>query len=265
MVKVSVIMGAYNCASVVGRSIESIMAQSYQDWEFIICDDCSTDETCRVIHEYIDKDSRIKLIHNEKNCRLAYSLNHCLSVATGEYIARMDADDICLPVRLEKQVEFLDHHPEFAVVGGGVILYDEAGDRNQLLNDEVPVVKSMKWGVPFFHPTIMMRKTVYDSLNGYVVSKRTRRGQDYDLWFRFFAAGNKGYNLQEPVLKYHDNLNDYNKKSSLSSAWGTTKTLLKGFRMNRFPFYDYPWAFIPVLKVLVPKSILYHIHKNKTK
>lgn len=265
MVRVSVIMGAYNCATTIGKSIESIQAQSFRDWEFIICDDCSTDTTCNVVQNYIDNDARIKLIHNDQNSRLAYSLNHCLSVASGEFIARMDADDISFPDRLEKQVSFLDTHPEYAVVGGGVVLFDETGVRNQLLNTEIPTVQCLKSEIPFFHPTILMRKIVYDELGGYLVLKRTRRGQDMDLWFRFFAKGYRGYNLQEPVIKYHDSLNDYNKKSSFSYAWGTTKTKLIGFRMNRFPLYEYPWAFIPVIKLFIPKSVLYQLHELKSK
>lgn len=258
-------MGTYNCASVVGRAIESIKAQTFNDWDFIICDDCSKDDTYAVIEQYARKDCRIRLLHNEKNCYLAFSLNHCLSIATGEYVARMDADDIAQPERLEKQVAFLDAHPEYSVVGSGIILYDAEGDKQVLLNSEIPQVKEMKHGVPFFHPTIIMRRAAYQALGGYVVEERTRRGQDMDLWFRFFAKGYKGYNLQVPLLRYHDDLNDYKKKSSMKMARGTAKTMYLGFRANHFPLYDYIWTLLPIITALLPRSIVYLIHKIRSK
>lgn len=117
-------MGVYNAAETLSAAIESVLAQTFEDWEMIICDDCSTDNTQEVVSRYTNKFPQIKLIRNETNKRLAYSLNYCLEYAQGEYIARMDADDMCLPNRLKKQVEFLDSHPEYQVVGGGVQLFD---------------------------------------------------------------------------------------------------------------------------------------------
>lgn len=263
MPKVSIIMGVYNCAHVVGKAIESIQEQSFTDWEFIICDDCSTDATFTVVKEYADLDSRIILIKNNTNSRLAFSLNHCLSIAKGQYIARMDGDDIALPDRLAKQVDFLDKNLAYNVVGGGIILFDEEGDKRLLLNKEVPSVEDMKRRIPFFHPTIMMRKSAYDKLDGYLVSKRTLRGQDLDLWFRFYANGFSGYNLQEPVLKYHDDIGDYAKKSSFKVSWGLTKTMLSGFKANKFPFYSYIWAFVPIITACIPRFIVYFIHNKK--
>lgn len=264
MPKVSIIMGAYNCAATIGRAIESIQSQTFADWEFIICDDCSTDSTYDVVKKYAEDDERIILIKNAENRRLAYSLNHCLSIAKGEYVARMDCDDISLPDRLAKQVDFLDKNLTYNVVGGGVILFDEIGDKQILLNKEFPSVEDMKRRIPFFHPTIMMRKTAYDKLDGYLVSKRTLRGQDLDLWFRFYANGFSGYNLQEPVLKYHDDIGDYAKKSSFNLAWGLTKTMLYGFKANNFPFYSYIWAFVPIVTAFIPKYIVYFIHNRKS-
>lgn len=263
MPRVSIIMGAYNCAHVVGRAIESIQLQSFDDWEFIICDDCSTDSTYDVVKKYADADVRIILIRNTTNSRLAYTLNHCLSIAKGEYVARMDCDDIALSERLAKQVEFLDKNINYDVVGGGVILFDDTGDKQILLNKEFPSVEDMKRGIPFFHPTIMMRKKVYDQLDGYLVSKRTIRGQDLDLWFRFFANGFSGYNLQEPVLKYHDDIGDYAKKSSFKLALGLTKTMLCGFKANNLPIYSFIWAFVPLITAFIPKFIVYFIHNRK--
>ena len=252
---VSVIMGIYNTAKSLSNSIESILNQTYKNWELIMCDDCSMDNTFEVANSYAAKYSNIKVIKNEKNMRLAYSLNQCLKEAKGEYIARMDADDICMPFRFERQVEFLNDNPEFMCVGSTIIPFDEEGEKQERKIKEKPVARDMKRGVTFFHPTIMMRKQGYDALNGYLVSKRTRKGQDLDLWFRFYAKGYKGYNIQEPLLKYHESLEDYRKKRNLSYAWGMTKTAINGFRINRFPFYLYPWAFKDVVSALIPKRL----------
>lgn len=262
MPKVSIIMGAYNCAKTLKRCVESIQNQTFSDWEFIICNDCSTDGTMKVAESLAKTDHRIRLIENDKNRGLAHSLNHCLANSEGEYIARMDADDIALPHRFAIQVDFLDNHPEVDVVGGGVILYDETGDKKTLLNPEYPTARYMTTRIPFFHPTIMMRKSAYDKLSGYTDLPRTRRGQDMDLWFRFFAAGMRGYNLQEPLVKYHDSMSDVKKKESLTLAWHHTKTKLIGYRINRFPFYLYPFAIKPLLSSILPKGLVYYIHNK---
>lgn len=261
--KVSIIMGAYNTAPTLPVSIESILQQTYKDWELIICDDCSKDNTYEVALSYAKNYSNIRVIRNEKNSRLAYSLNHCLQYAQGEYVARMDADDFCLPDRLAKQVAFLDTHPEFAVVGGGVMLFDGKVVKKTIFNPEEPKKEFLAKGVPFFHPTIMMRKSVYDTLDGYLVSDRTKRGQDYDMWFRFYAKGFRGYNLQEPLLRYHDSLSDYAKKSSWDMTWGATKTIWLGFRVCKMPLRFYPWVLKPIVSWLLPKKLIYIIHNKK--
>lgn len=261
--KVSIIMGAYNTASTLPASIDSVINQTFKDWELIICDDCSMDNTYEVAKSYADKYDNIVVIRNEKNSRLAYSLNHCLKYAKGEYIARMDADDLCFADRLEKQVKFLDSNPQYEVVGGGVVLFNEKGNEKLLLNPEAPTVKDLIKTVPFFHPTIMMRKSAYDSIGGYTVSERTKRGQDYDMWFRFYRAGFRGYNLQEPVLKYHDDEQDYKKKSSLSVAIGLAKTRWYGYRLNKMPIYSYFYVLKPILSAIVPAKIGYFLHKAK--
>ena len=126
---VSIIMGAYNCENTIYDCMESILKQTYENWEFIICDDCSSDHTLEILKKYEKNDKRIHILHNEKNMRLAASLNRCLEVAHGKYVARMDADDISMPDRLEKQVEFLESHSEYDVTGCNRMVFDENGDK----------------------------------------------------------------------------------------------------------------------------------------
>src|SRR3989344_5781814 len=115
--KISVLMPAYNARKYIGEAIESILNQTFKDFEFIIINDCSTDKTKKIIEEYANKDARIKLINNATNLGLTKSLNIGLKEARGEYVARLDADDVALPERLEKQYEFMEKNKETTLVG----------------------------------------------------------------------------------------------------------------------------------------------------
>lgn len=260
---VSIIMGIHNCEKEIVPCIESIFAQTYTNWELIMCDDGSTDKTWKVAQEFADKFNNIICLSNPKNMKLAYSLNQCLKVAKGKYIARMDSDDLCLPERLEKQVEFLENNPDVDLVGSAIIPYDEHGDKPTRIGVEYPNVRDLVYSSVFFHPTIMMKKECYDALGGYTVSGRTQKGQDIDLWFRFFAHGYKGVNLQTPLLKYHESVGDYKKKRDIKSAIGMMQTRIYGFKINRFPWYLYPYTVQPVISALIPKNIMYKYHNLK--
>lgn len=260
---VSIIMGAYNCEDSLTDCVKSIQNQTYDNWEFIICDDCSTDRTYKVVKSLAAQDSRIVVIQNKENSKLPATLNHCLKVAKGKYVARMDADDICLPDRLAQQVEYLESHSEVAVVGGAIIPFDDISEKRPRVPKEHPKAKDMVKDVPFYHPTIMMRKEVYDQLGGYTEAKRTIKGQDADLWFRFYANGYIGYNLQKPVLKYHESIDDYKKKRNYTAAWGMTQTRFIGFKLNKFPFYLYPLTLKPLVAVAIPRKLMHLLHNRK--
>ena len=137
---------------------------------------------------------------------MAYTLNHCLEYAKGEYVARMDGDDISTPERLEKQVEFLHGHKEYQLVGTVMQRFNDDGLADVEGKEEFPNKYSMLKGPPFNHATILTYKYVYDALGGYTVAKRTERGQDYDLWFKFFTKGYSGYNMQEPLYLVREDM-----------------------------------------------------------
>ncbi|MBQ8837144.1 MAG: glycosyltransferase family 2 protein [Clostridia bacterium] len=259
---VSIIVGAYNCADAVGKCIESIIAQTYTNWELIICDDCSRDNTLEVLKKYSQQDERIVVISNPQNMRLAATLNNCLGVAKGEYVARMDTDDVCLPERIEKQVDFLENNPEYAVVGSAAKVFDGEKIVGVRIPKENPDLNNLLRGPMFMHPTIMMRKSCYDQLGGYTVAKRTVRGQDWDLWFRFFAAGFKGYNMQEPLIIYHESSSDY-KKRTLKTATMYTRTAIYGYRLVKAPIFKYYLAFKPIISAIIPTKLMVFYHKKK--
>ena len=259
--KVSVIMGIFNCEDTIEDSLNSILNQTYTNWELIMCDDGSSDNTYTLAKKYSDDHSNIILLKNDSNKGLAYSLNKCLKVASGQYIARADADDICLPHRFKTQVNFLDNNDEYQMVGSSAILYDETGRKAIRKTIEKPTKHDLVTSVPFIHPTIMMRKHAYLKLGGYTVAERTRRGQDVDLWFKFYAHGYKAFNIQEPLCKYHESIKDY-KKRSFKVRWNGVKTRYIGYKSLGFPKIYYISLLKPLIAGLVPRRIMYFYHKS---
>ena len=137
------------------------------------------------------------------------------------------------------------------------------GEKGLRLIIEKPNKYNTIKGTPYAHPTIMMRKEAYDALGGYTVLPRTRRGQDLDLWYRFYAKGFEGYNIQEPLLKYHESVGDY-KKRDLKTAIGIMKTMYLGYKNLGFPVKTYIYIFKPIVASIIPNKLMYMYHKRLT-
>lgn len=197
---ISVVMSVYNGEKYLREAINSILEQSYADFEFIIIDDCSTDNSLDIIKSY--KDNRIRLIRNKANLRLPASLNMGIRLANGKYIARMDADDISLPDRFLKQVNYLESHPEVVALGGSFQAIDGNG-RNLYKHHALIEEKLDRYYLipsPLAHPTVMMRREIIVNNNLFYDVKYSS-AQDYDLWLRirkYFKIAN----LPEVLLKY---------------------------------------------------------------
>lgn len=188
---VSIIMGIYNCAETLPEAIESILNQTYLNWELIMCDDGSSDDTWKIAIRYAEKyPDKIKILKNESNKGLNYTLNRCLKKATGKYIARMDGDDISMPERLEKEVSFLEEHKEYAIVSTPMIYFDEYGEWGEGKAIEIPQLKDFVFHPPFHcHAPCMIRKEAYDRVGGYTVDKRLLRYEDCNLWYKLYSKG----------------------------------------------------------------------------
>ncbi|MCO4853015.1 glycosyltransferase EpsE [Bacillus vallismortis] len=261
--KVSVIMGIYNCERTLAESIESILSQSYKHWELIMCDDASTDGTLRIAKQYAAHYSdRIKVIQNKTNKRLAASLNHCLSHATGDYIARQDGDDLSFPRRLEKQVAFLEKHRHYQVVGTGMLVFDESGTRGTRILSSVPEPGIMAKGTPFCHGTIMMRASAYRTLKGYRSVRRTRRMEDIDLWLRFFEEGFRGYNLQEALYKVREDREAF-KRRSFTYSIDNAVLVYQACRRLKLPLSDYIYIAKPLIRAFMPPAVMNRYHKKR--
>ena len=182
--EISVIMSVYNDEKYIAKAIDSILTQSFSNFELIICDDYSTDRSSNIIEKYVKQDNRIVFFKNEKNLGLATSLNRCIERAKGKYIARMDSDDISLPNRFEVEYNYLEDNSDIVVVGCKCQCIDENDEIYkdfQIHSGSVSFYDAIK-KVQIVHPTVMMRKEALLSVDGYTVNNLTLRAEDYDLW-----------------------------------------------------------------------------------
>lgn len=198
---VTVLMAVYNDLPFLSPAVESVLAQSFKNLEFLIVEDGSSDGCA----EYLGalRDPRVRVLRNQGNLGLTRSLNHGLDAARGQFIARMDADDICEPHRLERQVQFLRDNPNVGIVGSSRILIDEAG-REVAFAPAAESDLAIRWkcllGNPFAHPTVMLRREVFEA-HGLRYDESFRTAQDYELWTRLLSH-TCAANLAEPLLRY---------------------------------------------------------------
>ena len=203
--KVTVLMPVYNGEKYLRKAIESILNQTFKDFEFLIINDGSSDDSVKIIEEYGKNDSRIRLVHNETNMNLVPSLNRGLELAQGEYIARMDCDDISLPKRLEKQVAFMDKNADIAVCGSWIRMFDKANDVVRYPERHDNIKCSLLFYNALAHPSVIMRRSF---LNKFQVRYERILAEDYDIWQRLSFIG-KLHNIPEILLNYRISSTSY--------------------------------------------------------
>lgn len=198
---VSVLMPAYNCEAYVLEAVSSMLSQSFSDFELLVIDDGSTDSTRKLLESV--HDSRLRLVSNERNIGLIGTLNRGLELAVGRYVARMDADDISAPERLEKQVQYLEANPDVHVLGSMVNLINEQGKAFGAISgypknaDEIH--RYLLRECCLIHPSVMFRKDTVLAAGGYSAS--ARHAEDYDLWLRL-SDHHKIANLPDKLVSY---------------------------------------------------------------
>jgi glycosyltransferase involved in cell wall biosynthesis len=199
--KVSVVMSVFNGERFLRESVDSILNQSFRDFEFIIIDDGSSDCSHSILDAYAKRDSRVRVYH-QGNKGLVDALNRGCSLARGKYVARMDADDIAIEHRLRWQVDFMDHHPEIAVVAGGIELINATGKSLKMCpipTSDSEIKSALLESCTLCHPTVFMRIDAFRAVNGY--RKAVVEAEDYDLWLRIADRFNFS-GLKVIVLKY---------------------------------------------------------------
>lgn len=201
----SIIMGCYNNENTIAESIQSILNQTISDFEFIIIDDCSNDRTIEIINSFNDK--RIRLIRNEINKGLGYSLYLGVNLAKGKYIARMDADDISYPIRFQKQIYYMEHHPNVICLGTGAKKIGAVGWFIKLFSPNIiPICKHEEvktWlliGTPILHPSVMLNAILLKKY-GLNYNPQFKRAQDYELWSRMIWKGDIN-NIKDILMCY---------------------------------------------------------------
>lgn len=225
---VTVLMSVYNGEKFLKEAIESILTQTFEDFEFLIINDGSTDSSVKIIESY--NDPRIRLIHNEKNLKLIASLNKGISLAKGKYIARMDCDDISMPGRFEREVKFLETNPEYGLVGTYYTVIDGSGNEKYKVsypsnNDLIKLFLSVN--CPLVHGSVMGKTELFKQ-NPYG-SKEFYAVEDYELWVRMSKV-TKIHNIPEYLFKYRiygESFSDSKAKAMADQTLELSKKLYK--------------------------------------
>lgn len=196
---VSIITPNYNCSRFITETIESVLAQTYTNWEMIIVDDCSTDNSYQISLEYSQKDSRIKVYKNDKNSGAAFSRNSALDIAQGEYIAFLDSDDLWETVKLEKQINFMqDTNCDFSYT-----IYDLIDEESKLLNKEVRIPKRLSY-LKYLHHcytgclTVMYKKEIASDIRSFLI----KNNNDYGLFLQVVKKSRNAMGLKECLAHY---------------------------------------------------------------
>lgn len=263
-VLVSVIMGVYNPRNPVRflRAVHSIIGQSLTDWELLLCDDGSDASHTGVIRRAARLDSRIRVLRSEENRGLAHALNAGIRQAAGEFIARMDDDDLSEPNRLQVQVDFLRSHPQYHFVGANAQLIDDYGVWGFQRMPERPQVKDFLFNSPFIHPSVMFRRQTLLHCGGYSTAEEVRQCEDYELFMRLYRRGYRGYNLQAPLLQYRE---DYaaHKKRTYRRRIREMKVRYHGFKaLGLLDGVTFAYVLKPLAVGAVPAPVHHYINRR---
>ena len=218
---ISVVMPVYNCDRYLKESIESILSQTFEDFEFIIINDGSTDSTAEILRSYARKDSRIEII-NQPNSGIVKALNRGICESKGNWVCRMDGDDIALPYRFARQIEKIRENPSIVILGGWCQLVDSQGISGKIYKyptQNMELINNLETDKAFFpHSSVCFKNNIVKDLGGY--RERFRHAEDLDLWLRLVGKGDFGC-CEEMILKLrkHDSniLNSYAHLSQLRS------------------------------------------------
>lgn len=255
---VSIVMGVRYQRSntfLLERSVRSILAQSFTNFEFLMCQNDSTLEAVALLNQLAAEDKRIRLIDGTGTDSLTKKLNRCISVAQGDYLARMDDDDYALPERLASQVSFLEQHPEIAFVGCAVQVEQSGKIIGQRRFPERPAVHDFFMTQPYIHPALVFRKAAMDTVGGYRVEDDCAGCEDYELLLRLYEAGFAGANLTNPQLIYTIPPKGTTNRS-FAMRYNEVKTRYQRFRALGLLPGALPYVIKPLVAGLIPTALL---------
>ena len=254
---VSIILPVYNAHAYLKECIESIIDQTYQNWELLIINDGSTDNSEQIILPFLKNGLAIKYIKQENNAGITHCLNTAIAQSQGKYIARMDADDLMVSIRLKQQVSYMEEHVDVGVLGSAVEFIDEKG--NTIANYFYPendseIKKVLPARNPFVHPSVMMRASVLKS-GKYLYRNDYPRAEDYDLWIRL-SSETKMANLSNILLKYRFHSGQTSQKSLKKMSYDLIRLRLNAIRQHLFAPSHSIYLIKPFLYWLSPSWLL---------
>jgi glycosyltransferase involved in cell wall biosynthesis len=231
----SVLMPVHNAEPYLAEAVESILGQTFADFEFLIVDDGSTDRSRAILERYAARDRRIRLT-SRPNTGHSVALNEMLARARGELVARMDADDVALPERFERQVTYLRAHPDVVCIGTAVQMIDRAG---RLLGEAHPGMdhaeiqrQAMAGRCPLNHPSVMMRRASLAAVGGY--RPEFQPAEDLDLWLRLGEVGLLA-NLPEPLMRYRQHTASFSERHHQVQLERSAAAVLEACRRRGIP------------------------------
>lgn len=265
---VSVLMPCYNNEKFLPEAIESILNQTYKNFEFIILDDFSTDNSWEIIKKYAKKDKRIKAYRNKKNLKIVKTRNKLFELASNnsKYFAIFDSDDVSMPERLEKEVKYLEKNSKVGVVGSNLILIDENGKvigyrkykKRYKIKDPTILYKS-----PVAQPSVMIRREILDKYNlRYSTDNYFDRARDFDLWVKIGDVS-EIHNIQKPLLKYRISQTQ-GKKTHMRETLKSTLQIQKKWLFKR-EYFTLKLLFIMISEcflLLLPKHFVLWLFKK---
>ncbi|MFW5704359.1 MAG: glycosyltransferase family 2 protein [Nanoarchaeota archaeon] len=250
---VSVIMPNYNNEKYLPEAIESILNQTYKNFEFIIIDDCSRDSSWEIIQSYAKKDRRIRAFRNDRNLKIVKTRNKGFKLMSKEskYVAIFDSDDISMPERLDVEVSFLEENSDFGLVGANTLIINEKSkivSKRYYENNFRKLMKNILFKSPVAQPVCMIRRDVLDKVGFYSTDGKFDRSRDFDLWVRI-AQVSKVKNLNKFLLKYRVT-NTQGKKTHLKETIKSTLQVQKKWAFKREYWSLKLWCYIFMEKIL---------------
>jgi glycosyltransferase involved in cell wall biosynthesis len=253
-------MSVYNGLPHLDRAIESIVEQTYSNFEFLIIDDASTDGSREVLKKWAQRDDRIRLVVHEENKGLGAALAEGVEKARTPWIARMDDDDISMPDRLERQMGYVSDAPEVDILGGWALECDQEGNvrrTRKFPTDHEDIVRLI-WTCPIQHTTVLFRREAIRQAGSY--DSGLRRRQDYDLWFRCVDEGFQFHNLPTPLI-YYRVTDAYYENNDISVALDQVAIGWRGCKRVGAPVRAYLGVLAPLIRALLPTSVAKQMQK----
>jgi len=259
--KVSIIMAVYNGEEFLSDSILSVLNQTYKNFEFIVVNDSSTDNSLNILKDFQKKDERIKVINNNQNLGLTKSLNIGLLESKGEYIARLDAGDISLPERLERQVDFLDTNKNIGLIGTWMNIIDTKG--NLVKEVKYPTInKELKKDLinynPFVHSSIMFRRELAKQVGFY--NEEYKYTQDYNFYFKLFPY-TQFANIPMFLVKYRTLPKSITSTKNKMQVLFANKARIEAIKLGYYEKWNYIYVIKNYLINLIPTKIKFLIKK----